>query len=93
MEKNLEITDVTNQKKSTDRVNVYVNGAYFGSVFIDVCLKYGIKKGAIFSENKLNEIFLESDKQIALNKTAKYISAKLKTTKEVEEYLTKKETL
>ena len=91
MEKNLEITDVTNQKKSTDRVNVYVNGAYFGSVFIDVCLKYGIKKGAIFSENKLNEIFLESDKQIALNKTAKYISAKLKTTKEVEEYLTKKE--
>ncbi len=91
MEKKLEITDVTNQKKSTDRVNVYVNGAYFGSVFIDVCLKYGIKKGAIFSENKLNEIFLESDKQIALNKTAKYISAKLKTTKEVEEYLTKKE--
>lgn len=91
MDKKFEITDVTNQKKSTDRVNVFVNGSYFGSVFIDICLKYGIKKGAIFTESKLNEIFLESDKQIALNKTAKYISSKLKTQKEVEEYLTKKE--
>lgn len=91
MEKEFEITDVTSQKKSTDRVNVFVNGNYFGSVFVDICLKYGIKKGAIFSEEKLNQIFLESDKQIALNKTAKYISAKLKTEKEVVDYLTKKE--
>ncbi len=91
MEKEFEITDVTSQKKSNDRVNVFVNGNYFGSVFVDICLKYGIKRGAIFSEEKLNQIFLESDKQIALNKTAKYISAKLKTEKEVVDYLTKKE--
>ena len=91
MEKEFEITDVTSQKKSTDRVNVFVNGNYFGSVFVDVCLKYGIKKGAIFGEEKLNQIFLDSDKQIALNKTAKYISAKLKTEKEVVDYLAKKE--
>lgn len=87
----LEITDVTNQKKSTDRVNIFVNGSFYGSVFIDVCLKYGITKGAKFSEDRLNEIILLSDKEIALNKTAKYISAKLKTIKEVKDYLYSKQ--
>lgn len=87
----VEITDITSQKKSTDRVNIFVNENYFGSMYVDVCLKYGIKKGVLISEDKLNEIMLESDKQIALNKTAKYISSKMKTVKEVKDYLYGKE--
>lgn len=87
----LEITDITSQKKANDRVNIFVNGNYFGSMYVDVCLKYGIKKGVIFSEEKLNQIMLESDKEIALNKTAKYISAKMKTVKEVKDYLYNKQ--
>jgi regulatory protein len=72
-------------------VNIFVNENYFGSMYVDVCLKYGIKKGVLISEDKLNEIMLESDKQIALNKTAKYISSKMKTVKEVKDYLVKNE--
>lgn len=88
----IEITDVTAQKKeNSDRVNVFVNGAFFGSVYLDICLKYGIKKGATFNEEQFNEIILDSDKQIALNRTAKYIASKLKTVKEVKDYLIKKE--
>lgn len=91
MENEIEITDITTQKKSTDRVNIFVDGNYFGSVFVDMCLKYGLKKGTVLSQEKLNEIMLESDKEIALNKTAKYISSKMKTVKEVKDYLYSKD--
>lgn len=91
MEEKITISDITNQKKKTDRVNVFVNGSFFGSVFVDTCLKYNIKKGSTFTQNELNEIVLSSDKQIALNQTAKYISNRLKTIHEVREYLKKKE--
>ena len=90
MEK-IEITDVTTQKKSTDRVNIFVDGSYFGSMYVDSCIKHGIKKGLILELDELNNIMLESDKEIALNKTAKYISSKMKTVKEVKDYLYSKE--
>ena len=91
MMNNVEITDVTTQKKSTDRVNIFVDGNYYGSMYVDLCIKYGIKKGLEISIDKLNDIMLESDKEIALNKTAKYISARMKTVKEVKDYLYSKE--
>lgn len=87
----VEITDVTTQKKSTDRVNIFVDGNYFGSMYVDSCIKHGIKKGLVLDLDDLNNIMLESDKEIALNKTAKYISAKMKTVKEVKDYLYSKE--
>lgn len=87
----IEITDITSQKKSTDRVNVFVDGSYYGSMYVDMCIKYGIKKGALLDADELNRIMLESDREIALNKTAKYISAKMKTVKEVKDYLYQKE--
>lgn len=85
------ITDITSQKKSTDRVNIFVDGSYYGSMYVDICLKYGIKKGAVMDKADLEHIMLDSDKEIALNKTAKYISAKMKTVKEVRDYLYQKE--
>lgn len=87
----IEITDITSQKKSTDRVNIFVDGAYYGSMYVDMCIKYGIKKGTLLDTDELNRIMLESDREIALNKTAKYISAKMKTVKEVKDYLYQKE--
>lgn len=87
----VEITDITSQKKATDRVNIFVDGNYFGSMYVDMCIKHGIKKGLVIELDKLNDIMLESDKEIALNKTAKYISAKMKTKKEVRDYLYSKE--
>lgn len=87
----ITITKVEVQKRLTDRVNVYVDGEFYSGMSMDVCVKYGIKQGVQMPMEKLEEILLDSEKNIALNKTAKYMQSAMKTTKQIREYLKKKD--
>lgn len=86
-----EITSIEVQKKDDKRANLYLDGKFFAGVSIELCMKYGLKKGINIEEEYLSELILEDEKGKAMDKAVKYISSTLKTTKQIREYLKKKE--
>jgi len=85
------ITKVEIQKNNDQKVNVYVDGEYYNKLHLDTCVKYGIKAGKKVDLDDLHSIILESEKLLALNLCAKYVTGALKTRKQVRDYLKKKE--
>ncbi len=85
------ITKVEVQKNNKQKVNVYIDGEYYNKLYLDTCVKYGIKAGTRVDLDHLHSIILESEKSLALNACAKYVTGALKTTKQVRDYLKKKE--
>ncbi len=85
-----KITDIENQKKNKNRVNVYLDGEFaFGLEMLTV-LKLGLKIGQEVSEQDLKEAVLDSEKAVALEKGMNYIARGRKTTKQVRDYISGK---
>lgn len=85
------ITKVEVQKNNKQKVNIYIDGEYYNKLYLDTCVKYGIKAGIKVDLDDLHSIIRESEKTLALNACAKYVTVALKTTKQVRDYLKKKE--
>lgn len=85
-----KITSISAQTKNKDRCNLFVDGSFFAGVSLITVMKNRIKVGDEIDEKALKEILEESERSIALNKAADYISKSLKTKKQVKEYLLKK---
>ncbi|MGN0961595.1 MAG: RecX family transcriptional regulator [Christensenellales bacterium] len=86
-----EITALEVQKKDDKRANLYLDDKFYAGVSIELIMKYQLKKGMEINKDFLDEIVFEDEKGKALNKAVKYIGSNLKTTKQIKEYLTKKE--
>lgn len=84
------ITKIEKQKRREDKYNIFLDNQFACGLFVDVCVRHGLKVGLEISQDKLQEMALESEKTIALNKTAKYMQSALKTTKQIRDYLSKK---
>lgn len=56
----------------------------------DIIVKYSISKGSVFSLDDMSKYALESEVIIATNLAVKYLSNRLKTTKQLKLYLSKK---
>lgn len=84
------ITKIEKQKRREDKYNIFIDDKFACGLFIDVCVRHGLKVGLEIEQDRLNEMALESEKTIALNKTAKYMQSALKTTKQIRDYLAKK---
>jgi len=56
----------------------------------DIIVKYGITKGSVVSAGNMNKYAFESEVIIATNLAIKYLSSRLKTTKQLQTYLAKK---
>ena len=50
------ITKIESQKRSKDRVNIYVDGEYFTAVFTEIIYNFNIKKGMEINEEELKPI-------------------------------------
>ena len=85
------ITKIEVQKKHDDRANLYVDDKFYAGIAIELVMKHGIKKGLEIDKETLDEIILNDEKGHALSKAVKYISSNLKTTKQIKDYLKKKE--
>lgn len=85
------ITKLEVQKKDETRANLYLDDKFYAGVSIELCIKYHLKNGVEIEQDKLDEIILQDEKDIALSKAVKYISSTLKTTKQIKDYLYKKE--
>lgn len=85
-----EITSIEPQVKDKERCNVYVDGRFYCGIKLEVAIKYHLKAGMRLEKEQLDEIQLETEKSQALDKAFTYLSATMKTRKQMSDYLTKK---
>ncbi|MGB3890032.1 MAG: recombination regulator RecX [Priestia megaterium] len=89
------VTKITTQKNSGERYNVYLDygkGEEFGfGVDENVLIKYDLKKGRELDEFELTEIQYADDEKKAYNLAITYLSYRMRSEKEVHDYLKKKE--
>jgi regulatory protein len=89
------ITKITTQQKNQDRFNIFMDygkGEEFAfSVDSDVLIKFQLKKGMELDEFSLMEIHFHDDIRKAYNLAVNYLAKRMRSEKEIKEYLTKKE--
>ena len=85
-----EITGITPQIKDKERCNIEVDGRFFCGMKLETVVKHRLKVGAVVSEEELSRLQLESEKLTALDKALSFITASMKTEKDVRAYLKKK---
>lgn len=85
-----EITGITPQVKDKTRCNIEVDGRFFCGMKLETVMEHRLKVGAVVSEEELSRLQLESEKLTALDKALSFITASMKTEKDVRAYLKKK---
>ena len=68
------ISKVEEQKKNTERFNIFTDDGFLTSLSIDAVIQYGIKEGTIIPEDKLDEIKKEDTVKYAKEKAMEYIA-------------------
>lgn len=82
-----EITLIEPQKKDARRCNVYVDGAFYCGIKLEVAIKYRLKAGMQIEKSQLDEIQLETEKSQAVDKAMTHLSASMKTKKQMNDFL------
>ncbi|MFT4413997.1 recombination regulator RecX [Fredinandcohnia humi] len=89
------ITKITTQKKNSERFNIFLDYGkgeeYAFSVDQDVLLSFRLKKGMEIDELDITEIQFEDEVKKAFNLALTFLSYRMRSKKEVIEYLKKKE--
>lgn len=84
------ITSLKIQTRDKKKVNVFLDGTYFCALSLETVMKHSLKPNTIIDEKVLEQIQLESEKNIAYEKALKLVSTRYKSQKEVKEYLAQK---
>ena len=80
------ITQISAQKRK-NRVNVYLDGKFFCGLEKLTAVSHGLEVGKVFSEEELENIQRESEGSVAFEKAANYLSARIRSKKEIRKYL------
>lgn len=90
-----KISKITTQKKNKHRFNVFLeNGQsdeYAFSIDADMLVKYNIRKGLVLSEEDLEKLQQQNDIQKGYGMALRFLSYRMRTKKEVHDYLFNKE--
>ena len=86
----MKITDISLQSNNKNRCNLLVDGKFFCGLSLETVMKYRLKVGLDVDKKFLDGVVLESEKSDALSKAIAYLSKRLKTKREVKDYLLKK---
>ena len=84
------ITSITIQEKKKDRCNLFIDGEFRAGISLDAVVNYRLKVNQEISEEQIKEIIFESEKQQALSRARAYITRRLKSKREVKDYLLSK---
>lgn len=84
------ITAIMPDKRNKDRVKLYLDGEYFGSVSALVAATKRLEEGREIDEKALSDLLFESDKRNAFDYALGYISRYVCTCKKIEEKLYEK---
>lgn len=82
-----EITAITAQKKDKTRCNIYIDGAFYCGLKIEVAVKNRLKTGQHVDPAALSQMQFESEKAVALDKALTHISVTMKTEKQIVDFL------
>ena len=85
------ITKVEIQKNNKQKVNLFLDDQYYNRVYLDTCVKYGLKVGKNIDIEKLEEIIFESEINLATNMAINYAGSAIKTRKQISDFLKKKD--
>ena len=86
----MEITAITPQKHDAKRCNIEVDGRFFCGMQLLTVMEHRLKVGSIVTEEELSALQLAGEKQTALDKALTYITASMKTEKDVRDFLRRK---
>lgn len=90
MKNEILVTSIEPQKKKKLRYNLYSEGEYICSLSADSLVKFGIKQGALISENELKEAVEADNSQYAFDSAANLLSFKMRTKTELRDKLLSK---
>ena len=82
-----KITAIEFQKKNKDRVNLYLDGQYFMSLYAELIYKFKLEKGQDINIEDLTEVIKNDDFEKAKNKALNSISKAEKSEKRLREKL------
>lgn len=85
-----EITSIEPQIKDKSRCNVYVDGKFYCGISLETAVKCRLKVGMQVEKAQLDEIQLETEKNQALEKAMTHLSASMKTSRQMRDFLSKK---
>lgn len=89
------VTRISTQKKHRDRYNIFIdrgNGEEFGfGVSADVLVAFALNKGQEINESELKTIIFEDEVKTAFNLAVKFLSYRMRSVKEIQDYLRKKD--
>ena len=86
----MTITEISVQKRNKKRCNVYIDGNFCCALFVITVMSHGLKVGMEISEEELNTIAFESEKESAQSYAFDYVSKYFKTEKQLREKLLQK---
>lgn len=78
------------QKRNKNRVNLYLDDEFFCGLSLETVMRNHLKEGQQISEQNIEYLKNETEKQIALEKATGYIAKCQKTKKQINDYLLKK---
>ena len=81
------ITKIESQKKSEDRVNIYVDEKFFMAIYKELVFTFNLKKGDIIEEDNLREILKDEMFLKGKNKALKILSKASQSEKKMREKL------
>ncbi|RST63980.1 recombination regulator RecX [Bacillus pumilus] len=85
------ITKISAQKNNTERVNIFLDEKYAFSVDLDVLVQHDLKKGKELDEADVIDIQFGDAVKKGFQQAVDYLSYRMRSVKEVTDYLTKKE--
>ncbi|WP_223703441.1 recombination regulator RecX [Sutcliffiella deserti] len=86
-----KITKITVQKKNKERFNIFLDDEYAFAVYESTLLKYQFVKGKELDELDIEEILYSDQINRAYLSAVHYLSFRMRTEKEIEQYLKEKE--
>ena len=87
----MKITNIEEQKRNQNRVNIYVDDLFTIGIEEELRFKYDLVVGMEVTDEFIKEILTVEEKNRVLNTCLKYLSFRQRSTKEVFDYLSRKE--
>lgn len=83
----MKITNIEQQKKNKNRMSIYIDNEYAFGLNISIYEKYNLKKDMEVTEEFVEEVLINEERNKAVNQGLKFLTASQKTEKEVREKL------
>jgi regulatory protein len=85
-----KITKIEAQKKNKNRVSVFVDGEYRGSLSLITCAQTGLREGDELNDARWQEIERIHEAQQAFEQGLRYLDSRMRSHREMRDYLRRK---